>query len=129
MHRVFRPLRVIGLAAAVASTAPAGLYGASDLTFQAEVIDPAAYLKDGQHGPEVADRTYESAEGGQTLALLDSKTGTVYLLLAEEPGEDPNELVYDYANQVVTVTGRVHERGGMKGLIVLSVQGPPPPTE
>jgi hypothetical protein len=63
------------------------------------------------------------------LALLDTANGTVYLLLAEEPGEDPNELVYDYANQVITVTGRVYEQGGLKGLVVLSAQGPTLPAE
>ena len=125
MRRVPRALLFIALAVA----APAGLHAASDVTLQVEVIDPAGYVKDGQHGPEFADRTYEAAEGGQTLALLDPATQTVYLLLAEEPGDDPNELVYDYANQLITVTGRVYERGGLKGLVVLSAQGPPAPAE
>ena len=123
-----RALLLIGLAAILLSAAPAALHAASDVTLRVEVIDPAAYLQNGQHGAEFADRTYEAVEGGQTLALLDPATGTVYTPLAAEPGEDPNELVYDYANQLITVTGRVYEKGGLKGLVVLSVEGPTPAT-
>ena len=113
----------------LSSAAPAALRAASDVTLQVEVIDPAAYLQNGQHGAEFTDRTYEAVESGQTLALLDPATGAVYTLLAEEPGDDPNELVYDFANQLITVTGRVYEKGGVKGLVVLSAQGPPPPQD
>jgi hypothetical protein len=107
---------------------PAGA-AAPEVTLHVEVIDPAAYLIDGHHGAEFTDRTYEAAEGGQTLALLEPATGMVYTLLTEEPGEDPNELVYDYANQMITVTGRVYEKGGVKGLVVLTAQGSTPPSE
>ena len=40
----------------------------------------------------------------------------------EEPGEDPNELAYDYVNQAVTVTGAVYERGGLRGIVAESVE-------
>ena len=99
------------------------------VTLQCEVVDPSAYLKEGRHGPELTDQTYEAVDGGQTLALLDPKTGTLYLLLIEEAGQDPNELVYDYVNQTVTVTGRLYDRGGMKGIVVLSVEPPQPAPE
>ena len=96
------------------------------VTLLCEVVDPSLYLKEGRYGPELTDRTYESVDGGQTLALLDAKTGALYLLLTEESGEDPNELVYDYVNQTVTVTGRLYERGGVKGIVVQSVEPPQP---
>ena len=99
------------------------------VTLLCEVVDPSAYLKEGRHGPERTDQTYEAVDGGQTLALLDPKTGTLYLLLTEEAGEDPNELLYDYVNQTVTVTGRIYDRGGMKGIVVLSVEPPQPSPE
>ncbi len=113
-----------GLALGLAAPPPAFTQG--EHTLEVEVVDPATYLKTAQHGPELTDQTYEAVDGGQTLALLDPKTGALYLLLTEEPGEDPNELVYDYANQTVTVTGRLYERGGMKGMVVLSVEPPQP---
>ena len=107
---------VAGLLAALSTTA-----FAEPRTFRGEVVDPAAYLKTGQHGPEQEEATYEAVDGGQTLALLEEGTNTVYLFLAEEPGEDPNELAYDYVNRQVTVVGQVFERGGLKGLVASSI--------
>lgn len=90
-------------------------------TFVGEIIDPAAYLKDGRHGIEMTEQTYTAVDGGQTLALLEDGSGNVYLLLTEEAGEDPNELAYDYVNQQVKVVGRVYEKGGLRGLIPSTV--------
>ena len=95
---------------------------AENQVFQGEVVDPGAYLKTGAHGADAVDQTYEAVDGGQTLALLEEKTQTLYLFLAEEAGEDPNELVYDYANRKVKVTGSVVERGGLKGIVAASVE-------
>ena len=94
-------------------------------TLQGEIVDPAAYLKTGAHGPEQEEMTYEAVDGGQTLALLEEKSGTLYLLLAEEPGEDPNELAYDYVNRKVKVMGTIFERAGLRGLVI----GSTAPTE
>lgn len=94
----------------------------NEKSMQAEVVDPAVYLKDGLHGTDRIEQTYEAVDGGQTLALLEEGTNALYLLLAEQPGEDPNELVYDYANQVVKVKGRVVERGGLRGIILTSAE-------
>ena len=99
-------------------------------TIQGEVVDPAAYLQEGRHGSDLAEQTYEAVDGGQTLALLEEGTDNLYLLLAEKPGEDPNELVYDYVNQKVKVAGHVYQRGGVRGVVVSTVtplEAPKPP--
>ena len=108
-------------------------FAQQEQTIQGEIVDPAAYLKSGNHGPDVVNQTYEAIDGGQTLALLDEQSGALYLLLAQEPGDDPNELVYDYVNQQLTVTGAVYERNGVRGIVVKSVvpveaAGTPPTT-
>ena len=95
---------------------------AEEQSIHGEVVDPGMYLRDGSRGPDVVDRTYEAVDGGQTLAVLEDGTNTLYLLLAEQPGEDPNELVYDYVNQRLTVTGTVYERAGLKGIVIQAVQ-------
>jgi len=97
-------------------------FAEGEQVIQGEIVDPAAYLQDGSHGPEMVNQTYEALDGGQTLALLEDGTETLYLLLAEAPGEDPNELVYDYVNQRLTVTGTVYERAGLKGIVIQAVQ-------
>ena len=94
----------------------------SDVTIRGEVVDPASYLKEGRRGPEMTSDTYEAADGGQTLAILEDGTGTLYLLLGEHPGDDPSGSVYDLVNEHVAVTGKLYERGGVKGLVVASAQ-------
>lgn len=91
-------------------------------TVVGEVVDPAAFLKDGRRGVEMTEQTYTAVDGGQTLALLEDGTGNLYLLLAEQSGEDPNELVYDYVNQRVTAKGRIYEKGGLRGFMATSVE-------
>ena len=91
-------------------------------TIQGEVLDPALYLRDGRHGTDVEDLIYDAVDGGQALALLEDGTGALYLLLAGEPGADPNELVYEYAGRRVKAAGSVYERGGVKGLVVTAVE-------
>ena len=96
-------------------------------TIQGEVVDPSVYLQEGRHGPELAEQTYEAVDGGQTLALLEDGADNLYLLLAEKPGEDPNELVYDYVNQKVKITGHIYQRSGVRGLVVSTVTPLEPP--
>ena len=95
---------------------------AQEQRMQGEVVDPALYLKEGRHGAGTEEDTVAAADGGQTLAFLEESSGTLYLLLALTPGEDPNDLAYDYVNKPVTVTGTVYERGGLKGLILNSIE-------
>ena len=104
-----------------------GVMAQETKTLKGEIVDPSTYLKDGRHGPELEDQTYEAVDGGQTLALLEDGTGALYVLLGEEPGEDPNELAYDYVNQQVTVTGTVYERGGLRGIVAASIEPVAPP--
>ena len=96
--------------------------GGQSVTIQGEVVDPAIYLRQGRHGAAVVDQTYEAGDGGQTLALLEDGTETLYFLLAEEPGEDPNELVYDHVNRKIKLAGRLYERGGARGIVPTSVE-------
>lgn len=97
--------------------------GAEDArTIQGEVVDPALYLREGRHGNDVEELIFDAVDGGQALALLEDGTGSVYLLLAGEPGADPNELVYEYAGRSVNVTGSVYEKGGLRGIVATHVE-------
>ena len=107
---------------AIAAVIACPAVDAEERTIVGELVDPATYVKDGRHGPDLAEQTYEAVAGGQTLAVLEDGTGMLYLLLAEQPGEDPNELAYDYVSQQVTVRGAVHERGGLRGIVAASIE-------
>lgn len=100
---------------------------AEDVTIQGEVIDPGLYLREGRHGLEVEEQTFDAVDGGQSLALLQDDTGAVYFCLAAQPGDDPNEWLYEYVGRRVAVTGEVYERGGATGIVITNVQPLDPP--
>jgi len=95
---------------------------AQTLTLTGEIIDPALYVREGRHGPEAELEMFDAMDGGQTLALLADDTNAVYLLITATPGDDPNELAYDYVAMRVRATGNVYERGGLKGIVLTSVE-------
>ena len=95
---------------------------AAQQTLIGEVVDPAAFVKDGSRGVEMTEQSYTAVDGGQTLALLEEGSGNLYIFFAEQTGEDPNELVYDYVNQRVTAKGTVYEKGGLRGFVAVSVE-------
>jgi hypothetical protein len=123
-----RVIGAVGIALGIGLAAPRAGLAQEERTVEGEIVDPAAYVKSGSRGPDMVDLTYEAVDGGQTLGLLDAG-GALYLLLAEEAGEDPNELVYDYVNQKVKISGKVYERGGMKGIVAASVEPLEPPAD
>lgn len=102
-------------------------------TLEGELIAPALYLREGRHGPDVEDLISQAADAGQTLALLEEGTETVYLFLASESREDPNEFLYDHIGHRISVTGFLYERGGLTGIVptdivpLLETEEPPQP--
>ena len=125
MQRRTIGLLIIGVSCAAIASAPAHaltqvIEKQEPKMLTGEIVDPALYIREGRRGPEAQEATNEAVDGGQTLALLEDKTDTLYVLLAEQPGEDPNELVYEYLNQRVKVTGYVYKRSGVQGLVVAS---------
>jgi len=129
-HRIFWALGfvVLSFTAFVGAENPPALAPAAtpapadQQTVIGEVVDPAAFLKEGRHGADATEQTYTAVDGGQTLAILENGTNNLYLLLAEQTGEDPNELVYDYVNQQVTAKGHTFEKGGVRGFVATSVE-------
>ena len=98
---------------------------AKEVTLRGEVVDPVLFLKRGLHesdDPAQREEICQAADRGQALAILEEGSGELYLLLPEHPGKDPNELVYDFVGQPVSVTGYVYERNGVRGLVVISAE-------
>ena len=57
------------------------------------------------------------AKAGQAFGILDETNGILYHVLEGSPMADPNALLMDHAEEVVTVKGMVFEKNGMKAIV------------
>jgi hypothetical protein len=87
-----------------------------------EVVDPACWIVNGAKGEGHKECAIACAKAGQTLAILEKKTGKLYMAVGERPGEDPNKGLVDYVAQTVMVKGKVYSRGGALGIMIASVE-------
>jgi hypothetical protein len=107
-------------AAAPAASSKSGATG-SIRTIVGEVVDPACWVVNGAKGEAHKECLLACAKAGQVLAILEAKTNKLYLIATENPGEDPNKGVIDYAAQKVTVTGKFYTRGGVTAVKISSI--------
>lgn len=88
------------------------------------VIDPVCYIRHDSIGKEHKACALECAKQGITLAILEEKTGKIYLLFPEGHG-NPNEKVLEYVEERVEVTGTVYTAGGLTGIEVKTIKRAP----
>ncbi len=110
-------------AATAAPAAPAAPKGVTTgiKTIFGEVVDPACWIVNGAKGDTHKECTIACAKAGQVLAILEAKTNKLYLIATENPGEDPNKGVIDFAGMKVTVTGKFYSRGGVTAVKIASI--------
>ena len=92
------------------------------VTLRGEVIDPACYLRAGQKGAAHKQCTIACAKAGHDLAILDPETDTVYFIVEDKAGADPNVPVRAFAAEMVEVQGTLYSRSGVKGVVVKTVR-------
>jgi hypothetical protein len=116
-------LAVLALAAFVVSTGTAEAQQAGNqVTLSAQVIDFACKVAGDMSGPEHRMCTQACADQGVPLALLGSD-GHIYVPIGEGmPSGSQNSRLRDYAEQQVTVVGRVIERGGVRGIMIQEIR-------
>ena len=90
-------------------------------TIVGEVVDPACWVVNGAKGDTHKECTIACAKAGQVLGILEAKTNKLYIIATENPGEDPNKGVIDFAGQKVTVTGKFYTRGGVTAVKISSI--------
>jgi hypothetical protein len=104
-----------------ATPAKAAAAASAIRTIVGEVVDPACWIVNGAHGEQHKECLLACAKAGQVLAILELKTNKLYLIATENPGEDPNKGVIDFAAQKVTVTGKTYTRGGFTAIKISSI--------
>jgi hypothetical protein len=108
-------------AAPAASAAPKGGVTSGIKTIVGEVVDPACWVVNGAKGETHKECLLACAKAGQVLGILEAKTNKLYIIATENPGEDPNKGVIDFAGQKVTVTGKFYTRGGVTAVKISSI--------
>jgi hypothetical protein len=98
--------------------------GGKEITVEGELVDMSCYMAHEGKGPKHAECAKMCVMGGAPLGLL-AKDGTVYLLVddhssakAKKPYADAKKLVAEK----VKLSGDLHERGGLKTIVVETVE-------
>src|SRR5437762_13253890 len=96
-----------------------------EVTITGEIVDVSCYVKMGALGMDHKECALGCAKAGMPLALLEDKTGKVYLLVSDKEFESVNAklqpLEKSIAQKSIAVRGRTYEKGGQLLLELLSV--------
>ncbi len=92
-----------------------------DVTITGEVIEPVCYLAHNSTGKEHKKCAEYCVKQGITLAILEDKTGQVYVSLPTDH-TNPNAKLTSFIAEKVKVTGTLYSKGGLKGLHVKNVE-------
>ena len=88
-------------------------------TITGELVDTGCYMAHSGHGEKHIPCATKCIAQGMPMGLLTSD-GTVYLLTMDHDNADPYNDLKSMAGKMVSVTGNMVSRGGLKGLEVAS---------
>jgi hypothetical protein len=120
-------MRVWALAAmlvvVIAAAAAAQGVKPKPATVTGRVVDNICMLGMGLKGESHRECAIGCDKAGVRMALLDEKANVLYALMADKPFVDPNTLIREHLERVVTIKGDLYEApGGHKVLAVKEVQ-------
>jgi hypothetical protein len=96
---------------------------AKTATVKGYAIDSACAFTKGLKKPISADCATACAKAGSPLVIL-APSGTIYWPIADTtPSSGQNDKLLPYAGKMVTVSGKVFERGGSKAIVISKVEG------
>lgn len=95
-----------------------------EATIKGEIIDSKCYLTGmmGGKGEEHKDCAIACIKGGLPVAILEEKTGKVYVVVPAKGQKGANEALVQYAAETVTLKGMFIEKGGTKLFAYNSVE-------
>lgn len=82
----------------------------TDSTVTGRVVDPACYIAMDLKGAAHKQCAQKCAKAGQAFGILDETNGILYQVLEDSPMPNPNALLMDHTEQVVTVKVMVFEK-------------------
>ncbi|MBI4428738.1 MAG: hypothetical protein HY562_06430 [Ignavibacteriales bacterium] len=95
-----------------------------EATIKGEIIDSKCYLTGmmGGKGEDHKDCAIACMKGGLPVAILEEKTGKVYVVVPAKGQKGANEALVQYAAETVTLKGMFIEKGGTKLFAYNSVE-------
>lgn len=107
-------------------TAPAwaqGKVAPTPITLTARVVDAVCLLPSGLVGESHRECAIGCDKVGVRMYLLDEKANIMYAVMADTPFKDPNGLIREHLERVVTVKGDLFVGpGGLKVIAVKEVK-------
>ena len=94
---------------------------AKSMTVTGPVVDTGCYLSHETKGGQHVTCATACAKAGVPLAIVDEKTGTVYLPVAADH-KNQNTRLMPFIEKKVKATGTLVEKGGIKGIILKTVE-------
>ena len=92
-------------------------------TISGEIVDMACYMSGEEHGAKHAKCAGMCVTGGAPMGLL-TKSGDLYLVVADHADEKPYEEAKKMAGSDAKLTGKVTKKGGVRALIVDKTEKP-----
>ncbi len=96
-------------------------HGEEQVTVKGEIVDMACYVSHEARGAEHQECAKRCVKGGQPMGLL-AEDGSLYLLWANHGDGSAFEQAKELAGEMVALTGKESEQGGVKGIEVASIE-------
>lgn len=93
-------------------------------TITGTVVDTYCFIAMDMSGKGHKKCAEACAKNGAPIGILEERTGTIYLAQSQKDMMYAPPLLVEYLEEKVTVKGKVHEKGGMKVILVESVARP-----
>jgi hypothetical protein len=90
------------------------------VTITAAVVDTGCYMSHETKGADHLKCATACARAGVPLALVEEKTGVMYLPVAMDH-KNQNDRLMPFLEKRVKVTGVVMTKGGMKGIVLKTI--------
>jgi hypothetical protein len=112
---------IVGLALATGAAWAEAAKG-KPVTVTGRVVDNVCWLTMGQKGEGHRECAIGCDKAGARMALLDEKANVLYTLMADKPFVDPNTLIREHLEQIVTIKGDLYTApGGQRVLAIKEV--------
>ena len=99
----------------------ASMSSAKTMSWTGEILDAGCYLSSGAMGPKHTECAVKCAANGMPIMLL-TKDGKAILLTRPHDNGDAFDKAKLMAGTMAVVTGKLSERGGVRGIEVAGIE-------